>query len=263
MAVGEIGCGHDGVHNLADAPPIAIDAPADATAPSPRIGIAAMISGPVTCGELAPTAIVVEITNTGELDLEISALDATGGFVIDPNVTFPITIAPTAMHTVAITPPVAVLGTDLAGMPKTGMLTVTTNEATATTMVPLLANVMGANLTFTDAGGASITPTFTDTTGACPAPQAVFIHNTGNLPITINYASANSFTSNFSSGTLAAGEMVQQIIKPYTLNNNACVVAETITYAVTGSLCNGDSSGASIGLAASLNVTGTSFCFCS
>lgn len=253
-------CGDDGVNRLPDGPP-AIDAAPDEAVPIPVAAFAPLVTGATTCGEAVPAIVNLAIENTGTADLVISAADASGGFLV--MTTLPITIAPAGTSALEIRPPAAVIGTDLGGSTKTGTLTLTTNEPTPTRTAELAVLVNGANLELRDGAGQPIALEFTSD-GTCPAPLAVFLHNSGNAPVEIiGQSSASGFAfGGFASGVIAPGASVQQDIRPFT--TNACSGSETITYQVTGTtLCNGDGSSASLGITATFNITGTSFCFCS
>jgi hypothetical protein len=172
----------------------------------------------------------------------------------------PVTIAPGTEATLTIRPPAAVIGTDRGGSTKNGTLTFTTNEtASPTHTVMLSAYIRGANIAFTNDAGQPITLAFTSNSGACPAPQAVFIRNTGTAPMTVGTASASGFAfSGFSGGVVEAGATVTQMIRPFTISGQ-CMTTETIQYQVTGQLC-----GASTAtLPATFNIQGASSCFCS
>jgi hypothetical protein len=240
-------CGGDGVGHLPDAP----------VSGAPVASFAPTLATMAECGVAVPVGADLTVTNTGTADLVISAATADSGFTV--TTTLPLTIAAGAHASVTVQPPVSVIGTDIGGATKTGTLTLDTNEsATPVHTVNLTATVLGANIAFTDVNGAPITAMLTDATGACPAPLAVFIHNSGTEPLTIGVGSASGFAfDGFSGGTVAAGGVVTQDIRPFT--QGGCSGAAAITYQLTGMVC----AGPTATLQATFNITGTSSCFCS
>lgn len=250
--VGLAACGSDDkVGHLPDAPPL-VDAPPVAIA-----GVPAQVTAVSECGVATPPTVDVVVTNLGTAELVISGADANGGFVV--TTTLPLTIAAGAQATLAVRPPAAVIGTDRGGSTKTGTLTLSTNAPDLISpTVALIANVVGANVAFTNAAGAPITLAFSGSSGACPAPQAVFIRNTGSAPMTFGAASASGFAfTGFSGGMIEAGGSVTQMVRPFA--TGSCSYAGAITYQVTGSVC----SAPLATLQATFNITGTSSCFCS
>jgi hypothetical protein len=230
-SIAAAGCSSDDnrVGHLPDAPPSDPDAPSG----NPVLAVGAIPNMSTTCG-ITPDATDVPIMNTGDAALVISAF-ATGGFVIVTPL--PLTVAVGAQATVSVRAPLAVIGTDRGGQIKTGKLTVTTNEATPIHTIDLSATVQGANLVFTDQDAMPIASiTMSGASGACPAPVAVFLRNTGTLPITVGEASASGFGfSGFTTGEIAPGSSEQQQIRVKTMG--ICAADVDIAYAVTGTVC--------------------------
>lgn len=242
------GCGGDGkAGQLADAPP----AGPVAVLPSP-----AAVTASAECGVAIPAVAELTIGNAGTKELVISAASADGGFTV--TTALPVTIAAGAQGKLAIRPPAAVIGTDRGGATKAGTLTLTTNEdGTQARTVALTATVVGANIAITNAAGQPVTLAFSSASG-CPAPQAVFIRNTGNAPAMVGAAMASGFGfDGFSGGVVAAGAAPTQMVRPVTTAD--CMRSEAITYQVSGSTC-GASTAA---LQATFNITGSSTCACS
>ena len=241
-------CGGDGVGHLADAPP---------STGTPVASLATTLATMAECGVAVPDGVDLTVTNTGTADLVISAATADSGFTV--TTTLPLTIAAGAHASVTVQPPASVIGTDIGGATKTGTLTLDTNESAAPThTVSLTATVLGANIAFTDANGAPLTPMLTGTSGACPAPLAVFIHNSGTEAVTVGAGSASGFAfDGFSGGAVAAGGVVMQDIRTFT--QGGCSGAAAIVYPLTGTACTGPT----VTLQATFNITGTSSCFCS
>jgi|GEM_PF-2328141 len=254
-SVGAAACGSsDTLGQLADAPP---GTPIDASPSGPIAVVPATLTATATCGATDPPPVTLMIENSGMRDLELRSATADGGFTV--TTALPATIAPGAKLALAIAPPLAVIGTDRGGTAKTGTLTLTTNEpASATHTVDLTANILGANVDFVDQSGKAVALFLTGTSGACPAPQAVFIRNSGTEPVTLGAASASSFGfAGFSGGTIAAGAMVSQDVRVVT--QAACISSDMISYQVTGTAC----TGAIAVLNGAYNISGASSCFCS
>jgi hypothetical protein len=250
-----VGCGDDGtdqIGQLTDAP-LAPDAsspdapsPDDAPPPTPdapggpAFSIGELPALQTTCGESETPAVDLTIRNIGGEPLVISEPTITGEFTLLTEL--PLTIAPGASAALSVRPPTAVIGTDRGGTFKSGVLTVTTNEADSPTRtIELSATVMGANLDFTDEAGEPITVEFTTNEGACPAPLTVFLHNSGNLPLEIGGPAAASSTSvahydygGFAGATIAAGGVVTHTVQPRP--TGACSGLDTILYNVNASV---------------------------
>lgn len=254
-SVGAAACGSsDPVGQLADAPP---GAPIDASPSGPIATLPATLTSTATCGVTAPPAVALTIENTGMRELEIRSATADGGFTVAT--TLPATIAPGARLALSVVPPAAVIGTDRGGTAKTGTLTLTTNETvSAAHTVELTANILGANVDFTNEAGTPVILFLTGTSGACAAPQAVFIRNSGTEPVTLGAAVASGFAfDGFSGGTIEAGAMVSQDIRP--LTQGPCIASDMIVYQVTGTACIGPTAV----LNGAYNISGASSCFCS
>jgi hypothetical protein len=262
----------DPVGSLPDAPPMidaavgpAIDArpdaPADAAADAPDdvaiasapiLEVAPTLATTVSCGAPPQQAALV-VTNKGNAELEITNATVTGApFQLK---TVPVTIAPGAMASFEILPPMAVVGTDLGGDVKHGTLKIESNAGTA--MVSLEATVFGANLVMT-------TPqpfTFQGTSGACPLARQVSIQNMGNSTITVDPDLTGPFGFSFSSSPdtiLSPGETL--IIDVHVVTSSQCAGSGTVAFAPSsGALC-----AISPSSTASFTILGSSSsCFCS
>ncbi|MBC7975829.1 MAG: hypothetical protein H7138_12705, partial [Myxococcales bacterium] len=231
---------------------------------SPVAVVASTLTATAECGVATPPAVDLMISNSGTADLVIRSAMVEGGFTVAT--ALPVTVAPGAQRALSIVPPAAVIGTDRGGGTKTGTLTLVTNEiAMGERTVELTANVLGANLAFTDEAGAAIVLAFAGTSGACPVSKTVFVRNTGTSTLTLGAASASAFAfsaysgafGGFSGGTLAPGAFVTQEIRPVT--DVACTGSGPVTYAVSGTVC----SAPNAAVVGAFNITGASSCFCS
>ncbi|MCE9573700.1 MAG: hypothetical protein K8W52_11135 [Deltaproteobacteria bacterium] len=223
----------------------------------PAITFPADLAFTATCGGAAP-AVTLEIQNVTAADVTITAADATGGFQVAT--ALPLTIAANSSATIALTPPGAVIGTDRGGQTKVGTLTLTADRGGLPPTVALTSTIIGANLEFVDAAGQPVSATtLTTTDGSCPAPAAVFIHNSGNAPATLSAGGASHFTQSFfsPSSIVAGGETITHNLGLFTLG--PCSGSDTLTYFVQGQVCAPDV----LAMPASYNITGTSSCFCS
>jgi len=255
VSVGAAACGSsDPVGQLADAPP---GTPIDASPSGPIAVVPASLTATATCGVAVPPAVELTIENSGMRELEIRAATADGGFTVAT--ALPVTIAPGAQLAISVVPPAAVIGTDRGGTARTGTLTLTTNEpVSAAHTVALTANILGANVDFTDETGGPVTLFLTGTSGACPAPRAVFLRNSGTEPVTLGAAVSSGFAfGGFSGGTIEAGAMVSQDVRVIT--QDACIGSDLIAYQVTGTACTAPSAV----LNGAYNISGASSCFCS
>lgn len=206
----------------------------------------------IECG-LVPASAALEVQNPGEVPVQITDFDATGGFALDD--TLPIEIAPGASVKLAVRPPTAVIGTDRSGVAKTGALTLVTTAGPYT--VDLIADVMGANLDVTDGSGMPVTLTFSGP--ACPAPITARIANSGNRAVTLTAIAPGAFRyTGFISGelSLAAGVSADISVRPFTMS--ACSTSEALHFMVTGSVC----TTTPLVLAASFDLTGSTTCVC-
>ncbi|HSR98042.1 MAG TPA: hypothetical protein VLM79_13370 [Kofleriaceae bacterium] len=258
----------DSVGSLPDAPPMidaavagidaAVDAAADAPddvaiASAPILDVAPTLSTTVSCGS-APQQASLVVTNKGNAALEITNATITGAaFQLKST---PVMIAPGAMGSFSILPPMAVVGTDLGGDVKHGMLKIESNAGIA--MVDLEATVFGANLVMT----APQPLTFQGSSGACPAPQSVSIQNMGNSAATVGPALTGPFGFSPSSSAdtlLLPGETL--IIDVHVVTSSACTGAGTVGFAPSSGdpICAITSPSS-----ASYNILGSSSsCFCS
>jgi len=211
-----------------------------------------------TCGVVMPDTVELTVFNDGNAPLTISAATATGGFTV--TTTLPLEIAPGASGALTVRPPAAVVGTDRGGTSKTGLLTFTTNTAVQGAAVTLTSVVQGANLSFENSAGEAITGVNLTVASGCPAPQAVFIRNTGNLEAQVTNVSASgtfSVGQLSPSSTVAPGSTINHDVGPFTFS--ACSGTSMVTYQVTGTVC----TATPLTLTTTLNVTGQSSCFCS
>lgn len=206
------------------------------------------------CG-VAPEPAIVEITSEGTTPLVIQRAEATGGFTVVSRL--PVTIEPGATTRVSILAPAAVIGTDVSGSIKSGVVTLFTNDSEEPKHTfTVEARVVGAQIAF-DAGGGSVTLTFS-ADNACPAPKGVTIYNTGDRPATFTLTSPSNFRipAPFS-GTLDAGQ--SGFFEVQVLTAGPCTGSEKITYAVTGSVC----SSVPAVLDASYSISAPGSCSCS
>jgi hypothetical protein len=208
------------------------------------------------CGG-TPGVFALPIANIGGAPLVIQDASATGGFVIAT--ALPLTIAAGAAQELRVSPPAAVIGTDLGGATKLGVLSIVTNEPGAAAHdVALTATVIGANLEITDAAKMPVALTFSAASGLCPAPQSVFLRNTGNEVAIVDAGMASSFVmSGFSGGAIDPGGAMTVGVR--VLTASACAGADQVTYTVTGTVCTTTPAV----LQASYNITGASSCACS
>lgn len=259
LALASAGCGDD---ELIFADARVIDATVvDAAAADASLAMAtfpATLTTTATCGVAVPATADVAVMNTGSEPLIIASATATGGFTV--TTTTPLTIAPGASATLTVRPPAAVIGTDVGGTTKTGMLAFVTNETGAPTRtVALSATVNGANLALVDNAGAAL-PAIMFTSGSgCPVSQEVFLRNTGNLAATVTSPSASGFGfGGFSpSAVVGAGETINQPVSVSTLG--PCTGTATVSYQATGTIC----TTLPVTLNASFTISGQSSCFCS
>lgn len=234
-----------------------IDGMADAQV-GPIAQFPATLALAAACGVALPPTVDLTVTNAGNAPLTISGATATSGFVV--TTAFPIEVAAGAATTLTIRPPAATIGTDVGGATKVGVLALNTNQPGTTGTVTLTSTVEGANLVFENAASQPITQLdLSSASGACPAPAAVFLRNTGNLEATIGAAAASGFTvGGFTpSSAVAPGAVITHDVMPLTFG--ACTSTETLQYQVTGTVC----TTTPLALQATLNITGASACFCS
>lgn len=212
------------------------------------------------CGEPLPATVDLTVMNVGTTELVVSGATATGGFAVTS--TFPVRIAPGASAAIAVRPPAAVVGTDVGGATKVGVLSLNTNQPGTTGTVALTSVVQGANLSFRDGVGQPLaTAELTTSDGSCPPPLTVGVRNTGNVAVTIGQALASgglfSASSFAPSGEAMPGGTVTHTLGVVTFG--ACTGSDTFQYTVTGTVC----TVTPLALQANLNITGTSSCVCS
>jgi hypothetical protein len=262
------GCGDDAPSfadaRVADAPAADATLP-DSTTVDASLAVAVFPAEVTTfaaeCGVAVPETVDVTVMNSGTEPLVIASATATGGFAVVTAA--PVTIAPGASAALTVRPPAAVIGTDIGGSTKEGVLSFVTNETGAPTRtVALESTVDGANLELrassNPAGPALTAITMMSSTG-CPSPFEVFIHNTGNRPVQLAQPSASGFGfQGFSpSSSLPPGEYV---IAPMTASTDGpCEDQGTVFYAATGAVCTEQP----IEIAASYEIVGPKECFCS
>jgi hypothetical protein len=245
--LGLAACGEDDdTGHLADAPR------------GPTAVIQATLTAEAACGVAAPPSEDLGVANTGSGALVIMAAEADGGFTV--TTALPLTVAPGEQGKLAIRPPASVVGTDRGGAIKSGTLTLTTNEqGSMTRTVALKATVVGANLEFTNADAAPMTLAFTASSAACPAPQAVFLRNTGNQPVTVlgvSSSSAFAFTG-FSTGEIAPGGVETQTWRPFS-QSGVCMTSSSISFEISGVVCDLPT----VQLAATYDLNSVSGCSC-
>jgi hypothetical protein len=240
------GCGDDAPSfadaRIADAP-VADAASADGPSPDASLAVA-MFPAEVTtfaaeCGVAVPDTVDVSITNSGTEPLVIASATATGGFTVVTAA--PITIAPGASAALTVRPPAAVIGTDIGGSTKDGVLSFVTNETGAPTRtVALASTVDGANLELRASSDIASKPlaaiAMMSSTG-CPSPFEVFIHNTGNRHVQLAppFASGFGFQGFSPSSSLPPGEYVVAPITASTLGD--CEEQGEVQFAATGAVC--------------------------
>lgn len=207
-----------------------------------------------TCGQPAAPSLLI-ITNDRDTPLVIHAAAATGGFGV--TTPLPLTISPGADGELAIVPPLAVIGTDRSGTIKTGVLSLSTDEpATPTRTIDLRTTVMGAELEIRDGLGQPVDLTFS-AAGTCPPATAMFLHNVGSLPMSVDIATPSRFALSSSSASIDAGSSAYIDVRPYT--TASCVGSEVLSYTVTGEVC----ATTPAVLQAAFDITGLGTCACS
>jgi hypothetical protein len=254
----------DSVGSLPDAPPMidaaggpavdaAVDAPDDvAIASAPVMDVAPMLTTTVSCGA-APQQASLAVMNKGNADLQITNATITGAaFQLK---VVPVRIAPGAMASFSILPPMAVVGSDLGGDVKHGMLKIESNAGIA--MVDLEATILGANLVMTAPRPFSLQ----GSSGACPSPAQVSVQNMGNSSATVDPSLTGPFGFSFSSSAdpvLLPGETL--MIDVHVVTSSACSGSGTVGFtASSGPICQISSPSS-----ATFNILGSSTsCFCS
>jgi hypothetical protein len=232
----------DPVGSLPDAPPMidaavvdagadaAVDAPDDvAIASAPVMDVAPMLTTTVSCGA-APQQASLTVTNKGNADLQITNATITGApFQLKA---IPLMIAPGAMASFSILPPMAIVGTDLGGDVKHGTLKIESNAGNA--MVDLEATILGANLVMTPMPPQPLT--FQGSSGACPSSQQVSIQNMGNSTASVDANVTGPFGFGFSSSSdrvLSPGETL--IIDVHVVTSSACSGSGSVGFIGTSS----------------------------
>lgn len=208
------------------------------------------------CGAATGTTGTIEIENGGDAELEVFSAAATSGFVVlTPT---PIVIAPGARANLDVQAPAAVVGTDVPGTLKAGVLTLTLNDGLAT--VDLTATVTGAELAVTSASmpGMPLVLDLQGTSGLCPNVIGGIVENTGGGTAVLTLSASSGFAiSGFSGGTLADSESSSFSVRAIT--NGSCSGVGTISYTATGDVC----ATTPTVLAATFVITGSSTCLCS
>jgi hypothetical protein len=255
---------NDPVGSVPDAPPMidaavdaladaAVDAPDDvAIASAPVMDVAPALTTTVSCGA-PPQAATLAVMNKGNANLEITNATVTGAaFQVT---SAPVLIAPGAMASFSIKPPMAVVGTDLGGDVKRGKLKIESNAGIA--MVDLEATIVGANLVMT----APQPFRLQGSSGACPSSAQVSIQNMGNSSATVDPSLTGPFGFSFSSSAdpvLLPGETL--IIDVHVVTSSACSGSGTVGFAASsGPICQISSP-----TSAAFNILGSSSgCSCS
>ena len=224
----------------------------------PLAQFAATLDLTAECGVAMPPTVDFTVRNVGNATLTISGATATNGFSVAT--AFPVDVAPGAQTILAIRPPASTIGTDVGGATKSGTLALNTNQPGTSGTTALTSTVHGANLVFQNSGGDPLALVdLAATSGACPSAAAVFIRNTGNLDAVVSSSGASGFnvTGFTPSSTVSAGSAISHDI---TANvSGQCTAGTTLQYQVTGTVC----TTTPLALQASLNITGSSACFCS
>lgn len=253
------GCGED-EQVFVDA--AGIDARAiDAVEADASLAVAAFPASLTTsaaCGVAVPATTDVTVMNTGTQDLVIASASASGGFTV--TTATPITITPGASAALTVRPPASVIGTDVGGSTKTGVLSFVTNETGAPTRtVALEVTVDGANLALVDGAGAPLASVMFTATSSCPSTQEISIRNTGNSGATVQLPSASGFGfAGFSpSSAVGPGETIISYVDVFTLS--PCNGTATVMYQASGTVC----TTLPLTLSASFAIAGQSSCFCS
>jgi len=230
---------------------------ADATLVGPHAQLGASAVGTTTeCGVPPSASGTLVVANTGDQDLAITAAVVTGGFAV--STPLPLAIPPGGSATLAISPPPAVVGTDLANSIKLGTLALATNDPAALPIVELSAQVIGANVAFATQA-MPITQVVFSALSSCPMPQDVVIKNTGSLPATVAFTGTSNVTfSGFSGGTLDASSSAAMIL--HALTTGACgVTGGYLLYTVTGSVCTTTPATLDV----KIDIGGSTSCVCS
>lgn len=206
------------------------------------------------CGAATGTTGTIEIENGGEAELEVRSATTTSGFVVlTPT---PLVIAPGARANLDVQAPPAVIGTDVPGSLKSGVLTLTLNDGLAT--VELTATVTGAELALTGVAGTPLALDLQGASGICPNEIVGILENKGGGIAVLGLSASSEFAiSGFSGGTLAESESSSFSVRAIT--DGPCSGAGTITYTATGDVC----STTPTVLTATFVITGSSNCLCS
>ena len=240
-------CGRIGFDNPVD----------DGGSGAPAASVQAELDLTIECGDIAPPAQALAITNTGDADLVIASAMPSPGFSV--TTALPLTIPAGQTASLAVAPPMAVIGTDLAGAIKAGQLEIATNDATGSYTIALSAKVMGANIGFLDGNGQQVTAyVFTGTSGACPAPATFELANTGDEDASAVLSGNSAVLVVNPPPTISAGSAESFVLRPQAAG--ACSSSGGfVQYVITGPVC----TDTPVVLAVDYDITGSSSCFCS
>jgi len=208
------------------------------------------------CGTGTPATVDIPITNSGDVTLVISDATTSNGFAVVTAT--PITIDVGKSAVITVRPPPSVIGTDVGGSTKSGVLKITTNEiGFPTHSVALSSLVTGAQLSLIDETGAPLTSINFQAAEACPSARNFTIKNTGTTAAHISniQPAATSFKWTWSGNSFVTTDVAKDSqIRPITLA--ACTGSEALSLNVEG--CQGP-----LKVDAKYTITGLASCFCS
>jgi hypothetical protein len=246
----------DGAVNAPDAP----TAPPPDSAPiGPQIAVIAPGTMQTFCGGSTPPGTLA-IQNIGDQDLQVSNILTTNGFTNESKITSA-TIKPGQTTTLSILPPKAIVGTDLGGAEKTGMVQLTTNVPDAPSMqVPLTATVVGANITITAVtNGVPKNLVFEASSGSCPASQSVTFQIDHVIPGTLIPIKQTGLFNlgGFPGGTVQGDTQETTVVS--VASGNTCVSGGSVSFGTgANGICKIDTTAVTFHFA-----SGSTSCFCS
>ncbi len=210
-----------------------------------------------TCGAGVGAAVAISVRNTGATPLVVTAVEATGGFGVSGG-SGGFTLAADASTSILLLPPPAVVGTDLGGSSKSGLLKLNVEGGPVAT-VNLSSLVVGANLSLESASGTSLgLLDFRGNAGSCPAPEAVVIRNSGNAPANVELVTPKIFAMNGQKGFLVGAQTT--VSRNFSvLTDAACAGSESINMVANGNVC----TTLPLVFSAAFDISGSSSCFCS
>lgn len=201
----------------------------------PAAVVPAVLDFSIECGVTDPEPVRFQILNTGDQELRVQSATATEGFVVTAEL--PMTVQPGAAIVVQVRPPMAQVGTDLAGSKKLGKLTIQSDDPQGAASVELRAAVHGANLVFTNAADMVVTKVdMASSTSTCSGPVGVFIKNTGDRAAKAVIISDSDYPyEQTGSSDIAAGEKSGFTLLPDVSSD--CAVAGSLSFVATGPVC--------------------------